>query len=165
VSIRPTPRATTAPLVGAAARDRLVAELRRLEPELRRRGVRRLRLFGSVARGEADADSDVDLLAEIDRGAVASGPSLTDGTLPRPVGCRHSGQAGPWRRESSVRPYPLVGNSLVYGGDFRRLAWLCASFLGAVLVSAALKFVLGLCSSAAGWCSRAAATSARSWRA
>jgi hypothetical protein len=59
----------------------------------------------------------------------------------------------------------LVGNSLVYGGDFRRLAWLCASFLGAVLVSAALKFVLGLCSSAAGWCSRAAATSARSWRA
>jgi uncharacterized protein len=71
VSIRSTPRATTAPLVGAAARDRLVAELRRLEPELRRRGVRRLRLFGSVARGEADAGSDVDLLAEIDRSSVA----------------------------------------------------------------------------------------------
>jgi uncharacterized protein len=71
MSIQPTLRATTAPLVGPAERDRLVAELRRLEPELRRRGVRRLRLFGSIARDEADAASDVDLLAEIDRGALA----------------------------------------------------------------------------------------------
>jgi ABC-type bacteriocin/lantibiotic exporter with double-glycine peptidase domain len=38
----------------------------------------------------------------------------------------------------------LVVNSLVYGGEVRRLAWLCAGFFGAVLLSAALKFVLGL---------------------
>jgi ABC-type bacteriocin/lantibiotic exporter with double-glycine peptidase domain len=38
----------------------------------------------------------------------------------------------------------LVVNSLVYGGDARRLAWLCAGFLAAVLASAGLKFVLGL---------------------
>jgi predicted nucleotidyltransferase len=63
--------------IGPAERRRLLRELRRLEPELRRRGVRRLRLFGSVARGEADADSDVDLLAEIDRSSVA-GFSLLD---------------------------------------------------------------------------------------
>lgn len=35
--------------------------LRSLEPELRSRGVAALYLFGSVARGEARADSDVDL--------------------------------------------------------------------------------------------------------
>ncbi|HEX6011408.1 MAG TPA: nucleotidyltransferase domain-containing protein [Geminicoccaceae bacterium] len=67
----------TGPLAGPAERDRLLRELRRLEPELRRRGVRRLWLFGSVARGEADADSDVDLLAKIDRSSVA-GFSLLD---------------------------------------------------------------------------------------
>jgi predicted nucleotidyltransferase len=71
VSIQRTLGAATAPLVGPAERDRLIEQLRRLEPALRRCGVHRLRLFGSVARGEADADSDVDLLAEIDRAAVA----------------------------------------------------------------------------------------------
>jgi ABC-type bacteriocin/lantibiotic exporter with double-glycine peptidase domain len=38
----------------------------------------------------------------------------------------------------------LIVNSLVRGGDFDRLAWLCGGFLGAILVSGALKFVLGL---------------------
>ena len=71
MSIQPTLGAATAPLVGPAERERLIEELRRLEPALRRRGVCRLRLFGSVARGEADADSDVDLLAEIDCSSVA----------------------------------------------------------------------------------------------
>ncbi|MFZ1426616.1 MAG: nucleotidyltransferase domain-containing protein [Geminicoccaceae bacterium] len=56
---------------GPAERQRLLSELRRMEPDLRRRGVRRLRLFGSVARGEAGPASDVDLLAEIDRTRVA----------------------------------------------------------------------------------------------
>jgi uncharacterized protein len=41
--------------------------LREREPELRARGVVRLRLFGSMARGEAGSQSDVDLIAEIDR--------------------------------------------------------------------------------------------------
>ena len=62
---RPTTPSAALP-VGAAERDRLLRELRRLEPELRRRGMRRLCLFGSVARAEADAASDIDLLAELD---------------------------------------------------------------------------------------------------
>jgi hypothetical protein len=36
----------------------------------------------------------------------------------------------------------LVVNSLMEGGDIHRVAWLCASILGTVLISAALKFVL-----------------------
>ncbi len=38
------------------------------EPELRRRGVRHLSVFGSVARGEDRADSDIDLAIEIEDG-------------------------------------------------------------------------------------------------
>lgn len=38
----------------------------------------------------------------------------------------------------------LVVNSLVEHGDVRQLAWLCAGFVAAVLLSAALKFALGL---------------------
>jgi hypothetical protein len=45
-------------------RLRLVAK----EPELRRCGVRHLAVFGSVARGEDSADSDVDLAVEIEEG-------------------------------------------------------------------------------------------------
>src|SRR4051794_38271390 len=41
------------------------------------------------------------------RVGAPGGPSLTDDTHPRPAGCRDSGRPGPWRRESSVRPYPL----------------------------------------------------------
>ena len=37
----------------------------------------------------------------------------------------------------------LVVNSLVEHGEVGKLAWLCAGFLAAVLLSAALKFVLG----------------------
>jgi predicted nucleotidyltransferase len=40
--------------------------LRRSEQDLRARGVRRAAVFGSVARGDNDADSDVDILVEID---------------------------------------------------------------------------------------------------
>jgi hypothetical protein len=50
-----------------AERERVLRILREREPELRARGVVRLRLFGSIARGEARSESDVDLIAEIDR--------------------------------------------------------------------------------------------------
>jgi predicted nucleotidyltransferase len=43
--------------------------LREHEAELRAMGVKRLSLFGSVARGEAAVDSDVDLAAEFDPSA------------------------------------------------------------------------------------------------
>ncbi|WP_159718663.1 hypothetical protein [Geminicoccus flavidas] len=38
----------------------------------------------------------------------------------------------------------LAINSLIYGGDVRQLAWLCAGFLAALLLSARLKLLLGL---------------------
>ena len=38
------------------------------EQELRRRGIRHLAVFGSVARGEDRADSDVDIAIEIEDG-------------------------------------------------------------------------------------------------
>jgi predicted nucleotidyltransferase len=41
--------------------------LRTHEPELKAAGVVHLRLFGSVARGESSLQSDVDLMAELDR--------------------------------------------------------------------------------------------------
>jgi uncharacterized protein len=44
-----------------AVRRQLAAE----EPELRRRGVRQLSVFGSVARGDDRSDSDVEIAVEI----------------------------------------------------------------------------------------------------
>lgn len=41
-----------------------LCELRECEAELKRRGVASVAVFGSVARGEATAASDVDLLVE-----------------------------------------------------------------------------------------------------
>jgi hypothetical protein len=41
--------------------------LRRHEPELKAAGIVHLRLFGSVARGESTARSDVDLMADFDQ--------------------------------------------------------------------------------------------------
>ena len=45
---------------------RVITTLRAHEAELRRAGIRHLSLFGSVARGESDANSDIDLAAELD---------------------------------------------------------------------------------------------------
>jgi predicted nucleotidyltransferase len=45
----------------------VIQTLRCHEPELKAAGIVHLRLFGSVARGEASAQSDVDLMAEFDR--------------------------------------------------------------------------------------------------
>jgi uncharacterized protein len=44
----------------------VIASLRAHEAELRRAGIRHLSLFGSLARGDATVDSDVDLAAEFD---------------------------------------------------------------------------------------------------
>ena len=40
--------------------------LRRSEADLRARGVRQAAVFGSVARGDSDPDSDIDIMVEID---------------------------------------------------------------------------------------------------
>lgn len=45
----------------------VVVILQRHAPELKAAGVVHLRVFGSVARGEASSRSDVDILADFDR--------------------------------------------------------------------------------------------------
>ena len=45
-------------------REHIIAVLREHASELSAEGLVHLRLFGSVARGEASAESDIDLLAE-----------------------------------------------------------------------------------------------------
>jgi len=47
--------------------DTILETLRAHEGELRRPGVSHAAAFGSVARGEAKSDSDVDVLVELDR--------------------------------------------------------------------------------------------------
>ena len=49
-----------------ALRNEIVAELRRLSKFLRSRGIVGLALFGSLARGDGSADSDIDLVADLD---------------------------------------------------------------------------------------------------
>lgn len=56
--------ATTTTRTATAAR--VIATLRAHEAELRAAGIRRLSLFGSVARGDDEPESDVDLAAELD---------------------------------------------------------------------------------------------------
>lgn len=62
----------SAPLTREAAMARLAAA----EPDIRALGVVRLALFGSVARGEARPDSDVDLLVQFSPGEKSYGRFL-----------------------------------------------------------------------------------------
>jgi predicted nucleotidyltransferase len=54
--------------MSAPTRGQTIERLLAAEAEIRRLGVRRLALFGSVARGDARPDSDVDLLVEFSPG-------------------------------------------------------------------------------------------------
>jgi predicted nucleotidyltransferase len=49
--------------------EQVIALLRAHEAEFRQAGLRSLSLFGSVARGETETDSDIDLAAEFDPAA------------------------------------------------------------------------------------------------
>src|ERR1041384_8516401 len=50
-------------------RDEVLARLKEAEPALRARGIRRAAVFGAVARGNNNADSDIDILVEFEPGA------------------------------------------------------------------------------------------------
>ncbi|CAA7625284.1 nucleotidyltransferase family protein [Magnetospirillum sp. UT-4] len=52
----------------ATTLQQVVQRIKATEPELRRRGVAHLSLFGSLARGNAGADSDIDIAVEIEAG-------------------------------------------------------------------------------------------------
>jgi len=51
------------------ARNEALRILRRHKAELRAQGIRRAAVFGSVSRGDSHADSDLDVLIEIDKPA------------------------------------------------------------------------------------------------
>jgi uncharacterized protein len=51
-------------------RDEAIAKLKEHEAELRQLGIEHLYLFGSTARGEANADSDVDLFFDHPEGSL-----------------------------------------------------------------------------------------------
>jgi predicted nucleotidyltransferase len=77
--------------VSEAARDRdaIIARLRMLAAPLRARwGIRIIGVFGSVARGEARDDSDVDLLVTYDRPLgleLADAAAEIEAAIGRPV--------------------------------------------------------------------------------
>jgi len=51
-------------------RDEVIQRLKEHEAELKQLGVERLYLFGSTARGDAHADSDVDLFFDYEKGKL-----------------------------------------------------------------------------------------------
>ena len=51
-------------------REEIIAQLRRHEADLKRLGVEHLYLFGSIARGDATADSDIDLFFDYEKGKL-----------------------------------------------------------------------------------------------
>ena len=51
-------------------RQSIIAILREHQTELQRRGVRHAALFGSVARGDAGPDSDIDIAIDLDEDAL-----------------------------------------------------------------------------------------------
>src|SRR5262245_56177821 len=51
-------------------RDEVIALLRQHEADLKRLGVERLYLFGSIARDEAKEDSDIDLFFDYEKGRL-----------------------------------------------------------------------------------------------
>ena len=96
---------TATPPAPAAERDQVVARLHELAPRLRARGIRHLSLFGSMARGEAEPGSDIDLLIEIDRESRFSLFDVVDlqdeleAIFGRPTHFAFASAMRPWLRE------------------------------------------------------------------
>jgi predicted nucleotidyltransferase len=87
-----------------AERERVLRVLHEAAPRLRARGITRLSLFGSMARGKAGPESDIDLLIEIDPdaglGLELYGLQEELGTLlGRPVGFAFASEMRPWLQD------------------------------------------------------------------
>lgn len=65
----------------ASLLDDVMRRIKDQEAELRRRGVIHLAIFGSVARGDARPDSDVDIAVEIEPGRSFSLIRMEDARL------------------------------------------------------------------------------------
>ncbi|MGH6912441.1 MAG: nucleotidyltransferase family protein [Geminicoccales bacterium] len=90
-------------------RERVLEVMRRHEGELRARGVTRLALFGSTARGDIEPESDVDLLIEVDAASRFGLFAFLDlkndlaGLLGRPVDLAFPDAMRPRLREAVLR--------------------------------------------------------------
>src|SRR5438045_7099248 len=74
---------------GSISREQAANLLAASEPEIRALGVARLALFGSVLRGDARPDSDVDLLVQFSPGAKTFDRFLAlSELLEERLGCR-----------------------------------------------------------------------------
>jgi predicted nucleotidyltransferase len=93
----------------AVERERVLAALRDEAHRLRGLGITQLSLFGSMARGEIDSSSDVDLLVEIDPASHFSLFELVDlqetleTMLGRPTHFAFASKLRPWLREEILQ--------------------------------------------------------------
>jgi predicted nucleotidyltransferase len=102
-------QAKTIPAAGAAERARVVMALRQQAPKLRGLGSTRLSLFGSMARGDTDPNSDIDLLVELDPQSHFSLFELVDlqddlqDLLGRPAHVAFASKLRPWLRDEILQ--------------------------------------------------------------
>lgn len=61
------------PYINGMDKDQVIAKLREHEDELRAAGAEHVSIFGSVARGEATAGSDLDILVKFSEPVIQSG--------------------------------------------------------------------------------------------
>jgi len=74
----------------ATTLQQTLQQLKASEPELRRRGIVHLSVFGSLARGEARHDSDIDIAVEIEAGRSGSFAPAKKFFVSRAAICRRS---------------------------------------------------------------------------
>jgi uncharacterized protein len=79
----------------------VIVRLREHEQELRAAGILHLRVFGSVARGEASSESDVDLLADFDQSRTFTLLSMSrlENRLAQLLGAKVDLSSAEWMRE------------------------------------------------------------------
>ncbi len=83
-------------------KDRVIETLQQHASELKAAGVLHLRVFGSVARGEASPQSDVDLLADFDKSRRLTLVTMgnLEGRLTDLLGAKVDLSCPDWMRES-----------------------------------------------------------------